>query len=280
MAAKSREDLIAEWRERLAAAQSESADSSADRAWLLRVKIRLYQFLLSLYGEGHWNADAAAPHEPSEVVEVVFDSADALPLAGKPAKDKARIRSVLSSVAGASEAPSASGPWIHGLSRDEWIVVVTPLGRLDVKRCVQLLDSQSIVNRLSKTGSILVPRDSSETARKLIYANAARLRRPHRVVLKPPFSPAPASGLMSLMLFVGMIFLFAIWVVVVLGAIAWFSSQSANTELKGFDSGLYFPDYYPLVWIAVGLIWVSVTVAALWPKRKQNVGANSANKQP
>ena len=92
MAAASREQLIAEWRERLSAAEASSTDSTTRPAWLLRIRIRLYRFLLSLYGDGDWSA---SPQQATEPPSLVFDSADALALEGKPAKGEERIRAAL-----------------------------------------------------------------------------------------------------------------------------------------------------------------------------------------
>ena len=52
-----RPDLIADWQTRLAAAE-EGAGCASSPGWLQRARVRLYRFLLSLYGDGGWNADA------------------------------------------------------------------------------------------------------------------------------------------------------------------------------------------------------------------------------
>src|SRR5262245_15490181 len=108
-----RDKLISDWRTRLAAAEAEPVSSSLRRAWLVRVQMRLYRFLLSLYGNGVWRADEhAASPQP-----VVFDSAEAESLSGKPAKDLGKIRSVLKSVANSQDHRPAAG----SLTADEVI---------------------------------------------------------------------------------------------------------------------------------------------------------------
>jgi len=56
IAVVSRDELIADWHKRLAAAEQSQADASKRSQWLARMRVRIYQFLLSLYGEGNWNA--------------------------------------------------------------------------------------------------------------------------------------------------------------------------------------------------------------------------------
>src|SRR5262245_1199784 len=109
--ADTRERIIADWTRRLADAEA-SDDAGVNRAaWLSRLRVRLFRFLLSLYGDGRWNAavEENGAASSSSNASVVFDSADALPLAGKPAKNDEQIRSVLAAVAAAQVEPQQSG---------------------------------------------------------------------------------------------------------------------------------------------------------------------------
>ena len=116
--ATTRDQLIADWQKRLAAA-SEAPDEPTSRAvWLAHLRVRLYRFLLSLYGEGDWNAPEGAPESPSSVVI----DAQTLPLAGKPAKDEDAIRAVLKSVAGACENKPQAGPFAAGIEDRKSVV--------------------------------------------------------------------------------------------------------------------------------------------------------------
>ena len=49
-----RDQLIADWQNRLAAASEAPEEATSRAAWLVRLRTRLYHFLLSLYGEGNW----------------------------------------------------------------------------------------------------------------------------------------------------------------------------------------------------------------------------------
>src|SRR5262245_5936502 len=105
-----REELIADWRERLAAAEEPVTPDSSRAAWLARLRMRVYRFLLSLYGGGDWNAPEQIAERQREHNDSVVIDAGALPLAGKPAKGESAIRATLESVAKARENASAPGP--------------------------------------------------------------------------------------------------------------------------------------------------------------------------
>ncbi len=122
MATTAREEIIAEWRKQLAEAE-EPVDADSQRtAWLTRLKLRLYRFLISLYGDGRWNgSDSDAEESPHAGPFVV--SEEALPLTGKPAKDASQIRDVLKSVAEASDGRTKPGPLARGIDRHDLALV-------------------------------------------------------------------------------------------------------------------------------------------------------------
>src|SRR5688500_8104695 len=97
----SRDKLLTDWRQCLDAADAEPVGSSHRRAWLARVRRRLYRFLLSLYGDGQWRA--ATPPPADSASPAVFDLPEAESFAGKPAKDIGKIRSVLKTVASSQD---------------------------------------------------------------------------------------------------------------------------------------------------------------------------------
>ena len=126
--ATTRDKLIAEWHERLAAAEATDTDSLSRPAWLARLQIRLYRFLLSLYGDSDWTTTPprrTARKSDLDSVEdaVVFDSPTALPLAGKPPKTIGQIQSVLKTVASAQSSPPPLGPLAQGLAPDCWVTL-------------------------------------------------------------------------------------------------------------------------------------------------------------
>src|SRR4029079_13056553 len=120
-----REQLIADWQRRLDGATDAESGSSERSPWLARLRVRLYRFLLSLYGDGNWNA----PPLPADDVSTTFNSKvidpAPLPLGGKPAKDYVAIRKALKCVAGARENRPQAGPLAAGFCRDTWLVIAS-----------------------------------------------------------------------------------------------------------------------------------------------------------
>jgi hypothetical protein len=207
-----REQLISDWRKRLAAAEASPDAGSLRAAWLVHMRRRLYRFLLSLYGDGAWRS--SLPDEVSQTTNrvpagVVFDSADTLPLAGKPAKSEGTIRAVLKAVAGAQDQPYESGPWVQGFSQGEWVVVCAASDGLDLARCVQLLGSEGIVTRCLQMQSdvvIAVPAILAPQARTAVRSNLRRLRRP------PPSKPIRKASSLVFWLLIGIGFTPPFWV--------------------------------------------------------------------
>ncbi|HEY2414232.1 MAG TPA: hypothetical protein VGI40_18455, partial [Pirellulaceae bacterium] len=115
-----RDEIIADWRNRLAEATVAPTEPSSRPAWLIRLRVRLYQFLLSLYGEGHWHS---ADVQSSEGAQQVTDNqtAESIAWQGKPAKDITAIRAVLSSVAEARPSPNVPGSFAEGAGPEAWI---------------------------------------------------------------------------------------------------------------------------------------------------------------
>jgi len=188
-----RDEIIADWHKRLAAASDSSDESTSRAAWLVRLRQRLYHFLLSLYGDGRWNAPT--PIETPTVADgdasVVFDSPDALPLTGKPAKSDGKIRSVLNTVASANSERQAQGS-LAGLTNRKLVVIVTARSGLNLLLCSQLLISEGIIARWGSWNgfnAIYVPDVQALKARSTIQVHVPRLRLP-----PPPPIPKPSPS--------------------------------------------------------------------------------------
>ncbi len=187
-----RDMLIADWRDRLDAAEAEPVASSPRRAWLARVRTRLYRFLLALYGDGTWRAG----ERPSRNQPVIFDSVQAESLAGKPAKDIGKIRSVLKTVANSQDHRPAAG----SLTADEvisgcWFAVAAASTHLDPKRCLELLRHHHLECRLQSRGDdtiVEVPGPLRYEAMELIDKQRASLRKKYRVIGFIPLSNSPS----------------------------------------------------------------------------------------
>ncbi len=187
--AATRDELISDWRERLASAE-ECAGTSPRSAWLARMRIRLYRFLLACYGNSAWEP----PAEPRSRSPLVFDSAEAKLLDGKPAKSLGQIRSVLTSVAKAQDATHAPGPLAGGLDVDSWVVVAAASSKLKVDRCVDLLAKAGLHPRLCQRGddqTVEVPAHERHEAFDVVERHRARLHQPPKT---PRTQPIPAWG--------------------------------------------------------------------------------------
>jgi hypothetical protein len=177
----SRKQLVAEWRSRLAATEEIPAGAVSRPAWLVRVQRRLYQFLLSLYGNGDWRTTDLPDSPP--VVEiggeqsVVFDAPGVWPLAGKPAKETGKIRAVLKAVATAQDEPLPAGPLVDCLPAEDWVTVAVVKRGIEPNRCVKLLGSRQFTVRVLGRGadlSVEVPAREHQAALKLLAAQKRR----------------------------------------------------------------------------------------------------------
>jgi hypothetical protein len=180
----SREQLISDWRQELSAAE-DSAAASPRLAWLARMKVRLYRFLLACYGGSDWQPPATDDSQNGSSSKAVFDSARAAELAGKPARSGVEIRSVLTAVANAQDDPHAPGPLAGGLDHDSWVVVAAASSKLKTGQCLKLLWKAGLHPRASYRGDdrmIEVPACERHEAFEVIEQNR------HRVQL-PPETP-------------------------------------------------------------------------------------------
>jgi hypothetical protein len=149
-----REQLIADWRRRLAAASDAPREPTSRAAWLTRLRLRLYRFLLALYGEGHWNAPKVTTigSAVASADIAVIDSPDVLPLAGKPAKSEEQIRAALKSVADAQDQPIGLGPLEAGLDPYDWVAVASSSGHVQTAKFLQLLRQAGFAARIALRG--------------------------------------------------------------------------------------------------------------------------------
>jgi hypothetical protein len=143
-----RDKLIAEWQDRLAAAEAADLSSPGRPAWLARLQIRLYRFLLSLYGDSDWTT--TPPRRLSRKSDadgsgdsVIFDSHEASLLCGKPAKSAGKIQAVLKSVANAQDGPLQAGP----LVAQNWVKIAGARPHETAQSCAEFFRARGICAR-------------------------------------------------------------------------------------------------------------------------------------
>ena len=123
------QQLVQRWNERLAVGERLLTNPSPRLRWLGRVYIRLYRFLLSVYGRGEWRSDTASP--PGEDQDFDADaSASRMPFVdltshdpGAPAKSLEQIRYTLKSMHLANSRTVEIGPLREGLQPESWIAI-------------------------------------------------------------------------------------------------------------------------------------------------------------
>lgn len=174
-----REQLVADWREQLATAQA-SATGPIQEAWLARMRVRLYSFLLTCYGEGQWRADDARPANAPAALETELRDE---PTQAKPARSAGEIRTVLKTLANAQDDPHAPGPLAVGLDWDSWIVVATSGSGLSIERCQYMLHAAGIQSQIDFRGRskvLEVPAAFRQQAFALLERNKRALSVPKR----------------------------------------------------------------------------------------------------
>lgn len=156
----SRDQLIADWRQRLAETDAADEPHPSRAAWLTRLKHRLYHFLLSLYGTGEWNEATHAPSAegpdqrlPPPMVE--------FPRTPQGRKDLGTMRQVLEAVSSAQNNRPAQGPLTSDFIRQTWRVVATASQGLDLDKCQEALRAKGINARLVKQSNEVVVKVSA-----------------------------------------------------------------------------------------------------------------------
>ena len=173
-----REQLIADWRQKLAEGGEQLTDQPEQVTWLLRVRQRLLRFLLSLYGGGQWQSSTGLPEQQDASARDLVVS-PVLTLHGKPAKPVETIRATLDSVAQARTVPVQRGVLGQVEGLEGWVVVAALSEGLDPDRCVGVLTGEKIATRAIRGQydiCVEVKRKNLIQARRILNASIGRLR--------------------------------------------------------------------------------------------------------
>jgi hypothetical protein len=120
-----RQELLTQWQQRLA--EAEQACLAADSpVWADRVRVKLYRFLLSMYGHAPWpgakdDVDNSRGRAASQIT--VADPKEEL--AGKEPRTRAEILRGLRNVKGLGEELAPAGPLQGGLQPDSPMVIAS-----------------------------------------------------------------------------------------------------------------------------------------------------------
>jgi hypothetical protein len=159
-----REQLVRRWQEGLAQNESEFLHGPTQRRWIKRIYVRVYRFLLAVYGGADWTTDATGPAvSDDELNSDEFNSdeprGEPMPLVdlrqqegGQPPKSVAQIRRTLKTVHAAGES-LAVGPQTSGLGPEDWIVAASQRDGVDTARFAGVLRLREIPYRRRGRGS-------------------------------------------------------------------------------------------------------------------------------
>jgi hypothetical protein len=176
-----RDDLIADWRKRLAEANESAADLTPRAAWLIRLRARLYRFLISLYDRGDWNAPQQTDEPGTNSFAETTNSTMPVdsPFIGKAAKSTDVIRHALTSIAGAQDRSRDTGSLTGDLLNDGWIVIASASAHVRTDRLVELFHLAGMACRVSSRGNdrlVEVRGRDRHLAFSILSENAAALR--------------------------------------------------------------------------------------------------------
>jgi hypothetical protein len=154
-----REQLIRDWRDRLAQSEAELECASPNRRWIKRIYVRLYRFLLAMYGRGDWTADdtlsltdgTETPDDDShqshmELIDLRTE------IGGAPPKSVAQIRQTLKTVHAAAEPTEQIGPHAKGLQPEDWIVAASQRDGVVLQRFAEALNLAGVPCRRRRLG--------------------------------------------------------------------------------------------------------------------------------
>lgn len=149
-----RAQLVARWQDQLAISESQVASGGRRLRWLWQMRVRLYHFLLSCYGDGAWESDAplsdASDDSHAGRACRLVDNTDRT--AGLAPKSPARIRATLKQVKVANDRADAPGPYIDGTYRFEWIRVASYKYAAESKALLHELTARGIEARRQHLG--------------------------------------------------------------------------------------------------------------------------------
>ncbi|QDU30145.1 hypothetical protein ETAA8_52640 [Anatilimnocola aggregata] len=147
-----RDELLEQWQDGLA-----EADRASERGvtWSDRLRIKLYRFLLSMYGQSTW------PGEPSDVDNEQGRARSTLTVdkppdhgLGKAPRTRAEILAGLRNVKGLSEELAPPGPLQQGLEPDSPVVVAANRKRAKIEPLVRHLRSLGVEPEVRFAGSL------------------------------------------------------------------------------------------------------------------------------
>ncbi|WP_425614796.1 hypothetical protein NA78x_004675 [Anatilimnocola sp. NA78] len=148
-----RQELLDYWQQRLA--DSEHAGGQGF-AWTDRLRLKLYRFLLAMYGQSEWpGSKDDVDNEIGRTLNSSLMVADTSEIStGKAPRTRAEILKSLQSVKGLSDELAPPGPLQHGLEPNSPVVVAANRKRVKAERVARYLEKQNIPIEVRYAGSL------------------------------------------------------------------------------------------------------------------------------
>ncbi len=202
-----RQELLDQWHQRLAEAEQD-CERPDGPSWSLRVRLRLYRFLLAMYGETDWpgpkdDVDNAAGRA-ANVSLLVAEPDEAL--AGKEPRTRAEILKGLRNVKGLSEELAPPGPLMDGLLPASLVVIAAFKKHPQTYRTVCQLRSagfRPVVRRQGGSFQIFLAAADASVALRLLKTSTPII--PREFTRRSSFAPPDISLLFMSALLPGIV---------------------------------------------------------------------------
>jgi hypothetical protein len=186
-----RQELLDQWQQRLAEAE-QACEAIAVPAWSDRLRVKLYRFLLAMYGQTDW------PGQKDDVDNVQGRSANgqltvAEPkevFAGKEPRSRAEILRGLRNVKGLGAELAPAGPLADGLLPDSPVIVASFKKHKAAAVALRKLRRSGFQPAIAKQGHLwliyVVAANSAAAANALQETSSARRREPAIRTVRQP----------------------------------------------------------------------------------------------
>lgn len=120
-----RQELLNQWQQRLTDAERAFRDATVPN-WSDRIRVKLYRFLLAMYGQSAWPSETADDNDkPVLAARLQVVAEPNHEFAGKEPRTRAEILTGLRNVTGLSEELAPAGPLAAGLLPDSPVIAAT-----------------------------------------------------------------------------------------------------------------------------------------------------------
>jgi len=150
-----RQELLNQWQQRLTDAEQACLQVVVP-TWSDRIRVRLYRFMLAMYGQSVWPGETAAVNNDPNLAarsQVVTELKQ--DFAGKEPRTRAEIRTGLRNVTGLSEELAPAGPLAEGLLPDSLVIVATFQKQQLAQEALEMLRRRGFAPKVARQGRLV-----------------------------------------------------------------------------------------------------------------------------